>query len=266
MQREQSSIFIWDWAFVEDRLAMPWGWISLTTAFIEQFFYHTAVGAFAIAILCLLVQQIAYRLLRLAGTSKWLFLFSFIPAIIVGGLPLHPTGGTEEEMKYDYLLRQGKWTQILKEYKKKEPQSQACQNAIRLALYQTGQMDQQTLFYGVAASKPLTGRTSAFIMSEVYLHMGLVAMSQRSAFEAMETIEDFNKSGRALQRLAITGIVSRQTEVSRKYLLLLMKTLSYRHWAQQYISLTEHPERITDYPSLHRLQQSMDATTDSFFH
>ena len=24
--REESTLFIWDWTYVEDRLAMPWGW------------------------------------------------------------------------------------------------------------------------------------------------------------------------------------------------------------------------------------------------
>jgi hypothetical protein len=131
-----------------------------------------------------------------------IFLAAFIPAIIVCYLPLHPFGGTEEEMEYDYLIRKGDWTQIINKYYKQTPQSIACNSAAALAMFQTGQIDQQTLALSVPMTKQaLSGRSAAFIMSDIYMITGIVSMSQRSAFEAMESIENYNKSGRSLIRL-----------------------------------------------------------------
>ena len=108
--REQSTLFIWDWMYVEDRLAMPWGWAELAWAFIQQFFFNTLFGAAIIAVLCMLAHGATYLLLhhvtlkaqkRHPAVSSVIFLAAFIPAIIVCNLPLHPLGGTEEEMEYD---------------------------------------------------------------------------------------------------------------------------------------------------------------------
>ncbi len=267
MERESEMIFLWDWTFVSDRLAMPWGWWSLTAAFIAQFFYYPLLGAVVMALLCLLTQWMVYRLLRLIKASVWLFLLSFLPAIGVCTLPLYHHGNSEESMVYDHLQRQGRWLQIVERSKRATPPSKACQNTVRLALFMTKQMDEGTLFNTLETGRSvLTSRTAAFIMSDVYMQMGMVAMSQRAAFEAMESIDDFNKSGRALQRLAMTNLVCGQYEVARKYLLLLDRTLFYRSWARQMLPLTKHPEMISRYPSLHRLQQMQQEMKDHIFH
>ncbi len=267
MQRESETIFVWDWTFVDDRLAMPWGWCSLTKAFIAQFFYHTVLGAMVMALICLLVQGVVYRLLRLIRPSVWLYLLSFLPAIYVCTLPLYPHGDHQESMIYDYLQRQGKWTKMVQLSKDNEPQSKACQNAVLLAHFMTKQTDEGTLFKTLETGRMvLTSRTAAFIMSDIYMHMGMVTMSQRAAFEAMESIEDFNKSGRSLQRLAMTNLVCGQYEVARKYMLLLEKTLFYRSWARQMLPITVHPEMMKRYPSLSRLQELQKDTKDRIFH
>ena len=113
--REQSSLFIWDWTYVEDRLSMPWGWANLLWSFIEQFFFNEALGAAIMATLSLLTLWLTWLLLNLSIhrlNSQWRiysFFLALIPAIIVCYLPLHPLGGTEEEMQYDYLIRKGDW-------------------------------------------------------------------------------------------------------------------------------------------------------------
>ncbi len=267
MQRESETIFVWDWTFVNDRLAMPLGWISLIKAFIVQFFYYPLLGASVMALICLLVQWTTYKLLRRIRSSVWLFLVSFLPAIYVCTLPLYPYGKNREDMAYDYLQRQYKWSQIVQMSKDNEPQSKACQNVALLANFMTRQIDERTLFNTLKTGRMvLTSRTAAFIMSDIYLQMGMVSMSQRAAFEAMESIEDFNKSGRALQRLALTNIVCGQYEVSKKYLMLLEKTIFYRSWARQMTPLTENPNLISRYLSLIRLQHMMKDTNDRIFH
>ncbi len=170
-------------------------------------------------------------------------------------------------MVYDYLQRQGKWAQIVEYSNQEAPPSKACQNTVRLALFMTRQTDEKTLFNTLETGRMvLTSRTAAFIMSDVYMQMGMVAMSQRAAFEAMESIEDFNKSGRSLQRLATTNLICGQYEVARKYLLLLERTLFYHSWAKQMLPLTEHPEMISRLPWFNKLQQMQKETKDRIFH
>jgi len=266
MQHEQSSLFLWEWSFVTDRLSMPGGLISLVGAFVSQFFYRRLLGAVVIALLSLCAQALTWLLLRHVSRAVWLYVLSFVPAILVAYLPFRVQGGTAEEMRCDYLLRQGKWSQLVAMAAEGEPTSAACYNAFQLARCQMGLIDSQALLMSVSPCKEaLTGRTSAFIMSEVYLNLGLVAMSQRCAFEAMESIDDLNKSPRALQRLAVTALVCRQSELARKYLLLLSKTLFYRQWALRTLPMTDHPEQVTTDPVLGKLQQMLSQSGDMFF-
>lgn len=108
--------------------------------------------------------------------------------------------------------------------------------------------------------------SSAFLMSEISLSIGMVNMSQRSAFEAMEAIPNFNKSARALHRLVETNIITGQYEVARKYIAILEETTFYRGWALKMNSVIEHPEQIGDYPLYHRLKEKYDNGKDQFFY
>lgn len=268
--RESATLFIWDWSYVDDRLAMPWGWAELLKSFIQQFFFNTLFGAAIIAVLCLLVQGLVYKLLRLLIRKERFanvcFLLSFIPALYVCYLPLHPLGGTEEEMKYDYLIRKGDWAQVINQYYKQKPASMACNGAAAVALFKAGQIDQQELVVSLPMSKQaLSARAAAFIMSDIYMTTGLISLSQRSAFEAMESIEDFNKSGRSLVRLTECSLVFGQPEIALKYIAILEKTIFYRRWAQQMRDLAEHPELIEKHPMYGNLRKMQEQSTDTFF-
>ena len=62
--------------------------------------------------------------------------------------------------------------------------------------------------------------------------------AQRFAFEAMEAIPNFRKSGRCLKRLAETNLINGQYEVAAKYLRILSKTLFYKDWAKKHDDLS----------------------------
>lgn len=268
--RESATLFIWDQTYVDDRLAMPWGWALLLKSFIQQFFFNTALGAAIIALLCLLTQGLTYWLLRLLVRKGRFaivcFLLSFIPALYVCYLPLHPKGGTEEEIKYDYLVRKGDWSQIINEYYKLKPASMACNAAAAVAMFQAGQIDQQELAISIPMTKQvLSGRSAAFIMSDVYMTIALVSLSQRSAFEAMESIEDYSKSGRSLVRLTECSLIFGQPEIALKYIAILENTIFYRRWAQQMRNLAEHPELLENHPTYGNLRKMHEQSTDIFF-
>jgi hypothetical protein len=96
-------------------------------------------------------------------------------------------------------------------------------SAIKLATYKTGQIGQQELFSSMLVPQELQSvepsifssnglhmivsfenLTAAYMVSDIAMQMNLPTISQRAIFEAMEFAPNYNKSGRALQRLVET--------------------------------------------------------------
>ena len=90
-------------------------------------------------------------------------------------------------------------------------------------------------------------------------------IAQRAAFEAMEYIPNYNKSGRALKRLVETNIISGHYDVARKYISILEKTTFYSDWARKMQAFVDHPEKIVNHPFLHSAQMEYENATDIFF-
>ena len=175
--------------------------------------------------------------------------------------------GTYEEMEYDMLIRQQNWTAIAGKYDMKSSESLAVRNSAQLAFYnlqRTGKVD--LLERMTLSGQTLKSISSAFLMSEVGLQIGMINVSQRSAFEAMEAIPNHNKSARALRRLVETNIVTRNYEVALKYIAILEKTTFYRSWAQRMRPLAEHPDQIKTHLIYQRLQDAHDKGKDMFFY
>lgn len=174
--------------------------------------------------------------------------------------------GTYEEMEYDMLIRQQKWDKIVAKFQQKSSELVSIQNVARLAARYRGQINQQELMIGLMLSKQsLSSISSAFMTSEVAMQIGMVNIAQRSAFEAMEAIPDYNKSARALRRLVETNIITGQYEVALKYISILEETTFYRGWARRMKPLAEHPETIKDYPLYFRIKEFYDQGEDDFF-
>jgi hypothetical protein len=175
--------------------------------------------------------------------------------------------GTYDEMEYDMLMRRQQWATMTDRYEKKPTESLAIRNAVLIALWNQQRISQQEMMNGLTlTNQTLKSVSSAFLMSEVSLPIGMVNMSQRSAFEAMEAIPNYNKSARALRRLVETNIITGQYDVARKYIYILEETTFYRSWAQRMNLLIEHPEQIKDYPLYHRLKELYDNGNDEFFY
>ena len=174
---------------------------------------------------------------------------------------------TLEEMKYDLKVRQKDWKGIVALYREQPSHSPAIQHAEQLAEYYLGIISEQKLYNKeLFSNQSLKSEVSSFIMDEVYFHLGLVNMSQRATFEAMESIPNHNKSGRALKRLAETSIITRQYALAQKYLDVLEESIFYRKWAIKMRPLAENPELIQQYPHYQRLQEAYDKTQDAVFY
>ena len=192
-----------------------------------------------------------------------------IVAIILGAIILIPHGyraDDYEEIEYDVMLRMGLWQRIIRKSEQKEPKTVACMITAKYARWRDGQQGQMEMDPSWLNPKVvMNSQPSAFMASELYFQMGMVRMSQRAAFEAMEAVY-CNKSGRALRRLAETALITGEDEVASKYLSILEETLYYRHWAQESRQYLGHPERLDTHPTYGRLRDYYLYEEDRLFY
>lgn len=174
---------------------------------------------------------------------------------------------TLEEMKYDRWMRMGKWARIVDAANKETPEALSSKNVVQLALKNLNRISAGDLMRTLDPSKKVMNNMSgAFIMSEVFFHISMVNMSQRAAFETMESIPNYNKSGRALKRLTETAIITGQYEIALKYISILEETITYRKWAKTVKPLAEHPETISQNAFYQKMRKLYEEQEDFFFY
>ena len=158
-----------------------------------------------------------------------------------------------ELIEYDYLVRIKDWNGIIAKAEKKTPDLPMSVCATNLALAITNQLGDRAFdFYqrGREGLLPPFERnfTSAQLTGEIYYYLGLINTAQRFAFESMEALPNYNKSGRVIKRLVETNMINGQYAVARKYLQLLEKTIFYRPWAEKTLALLQNPQQIDQHP------------------
>ncbi len=166
----------------------------------------------------------------------------------------------EELMGYDYYVRTEKWNNIIDKANKRSPDSPQTVAALNLALSKKDYLgDYMFYYFQNGADGLIPNHTVDFILplmiGETYYHMGLVNSAQRFIFEGMESIPDYQKSSRCLQRLAETNLINGNYEVAEKYLRILQNTLFYRDWANQVISFLRDENRINTHATWGRLRK-----------
>ena len=269
ISQEQSQLFVWDSVYLHDRLEMPGGWGDYLWSGLAQFFCTPMQGAFTMALLCVLLQLLSMWLFHRLLKKKWRVvsaLLSLILPVLLCVMVNKPVGGTMEELAYDFLLRQGKWEEIIAKDQQNKTMRPSCQNAVRIALWKTGRLEPEYLQACLMNHREaLSSRASAYMMSDIYMMIGQVGMAQRAAFEAMESIEDYDKSGRSLMRLTETSLITGRPEVALKYINLLERTLFYRSWAQKMRPLAEHSELLKG-TVYEQLKQAYDKSENLLFY
>ena len=274
------------WSFVATVVAMPIGYWLVGPAIVLVAFYHLRwlckgehtprrsvcfvgiIAAVLLLVACILASGwvAPYPVRKLFSGLDYYWCTDESPAQY--GKPEKPDKiGTVEEMAYDKLLRQQDWTGITSKAMKESPTSLAVQNEILYAQYKQGLIGLQELSMRLQLSNNvLNSEVAAFIMSDIYLQLGLVNMSQRAAFEAMEAIPNYGKSGRSLQRLVETNMITGNNEVAQKYLSILDETLFYRKWVKKIRPFVEDTEQIQKHPFYHKLQEGFSKGDDTFFY
>ena len=170
---------------------------------------------------------------------------------------------------YDYLVRANQWDKIISMSEKRQPDLPMSVCATNLALAMKQQLGERAFeFYqrGTEGLLPKFHRNFATLQltAEAYFQLGLVNTAQRLSFEAMEALPNYNKSARAVKRLAETNLINGQYGVARKYLSMLGKTIFYRNWARRTAKLLGNEQAINQHPLYGRLR-SMRLDNDLLF-
>lgn len=175
----------------------------------------------------------------------------------------------EELMAYDFYARTQKWNSILAMADKQAPTGPLTVAMLNLALSQTELLPEYMFTYYQNGTEGLIpsftkDHLQPMMVGEIYYRLGLVNTAQRAAFDAMETIPDYQKSVRAVKRLAETNLINGRYEVAKKYLALLEKTLFYRSWAKETREYLYDEERINTHAEWGRLR-TLRPGDDFFF-
>jgi hypothetical protein len=192
----------------------------------------------------------------------------FIPAIIFG-LRLWANFSAESIMKYDYLVRMGRWNDVIKYAEKNPPRNNLSLAMLNLSLAKTGTMGDRMFSYEQDGADglflPFAKEYIAPMMgSEIFYNLGLVNASQEYSFESMESTPSFVKPVRSIKRLAETNLINRHYEVAGKYLKILEKTLFYRKWALRTEKYLYNEDMINKDPDWGG-KRKMIITKDFFF-
>ncbi|MDR0232467.1 MAG: DUF6057 family protein [Dysgonamonadaceae bacterium] len=160
----------------------------------------------------------------------------------------------EEIMAYDYHCRMQNWDKVIKMADRKSPTIPMTVACLNLALYKTGQLPDKMFSYYQNGPEGLlpTFRRDFMIPTvggEPYFYLGFVNTAQRFAFEAMESIPDYQKGVRSIKRLAETNLINGNYEAAAKYLNLLEKTLFYKKWAKDTRTYLYNDAKIEAHPT-----------------
>lgn len=165
-----------------------------------------------------------------------------------------------ELMEYDYLVRIKDWNGIIAKAEQQTPDKPMSVSATNLALAMTNQLGERAFEFYQRGSQGLLppferNYATTQLTGEIYFHLGLVNTAQRLAFEAMEAIPNYNKSGRALKRLVETNVINGQYKVAEKYIKILEKTIFYRRWAERMRAMLGDEKAINAHPLYGTLRQ-----------
>ncbi|WP_300729250.1 DUF6057 family protein [uncultured Bacteroides sp.] len=159
----------------------------------------------------------------------------------------------EESMKYDWMVREKQWNEIIRMAESKTPTSPYSVTCLNLALGMTGQMGDRMFEFYQNGTEGLLAKyqrdfTSPLPTSEAFYYLGMINTAQRFTFEAMEAIPNFRKSTRCFKRLAETNLINGQYQVAAKYLHALSKTLFYKDWAEETLGYLGNEKKINAHP------------------
>lgn len=219
-------------------------------------------GQIIVETLCFIIPIMA---LLTTHISCKIMLPSLIAAELIAIVILYPKSydqTTYRLINYDYMVRANDWNSILEYSDAHDPDLPLSVSATNLAAGMTGQLDTRAFDYYQRGPEglipPFVKETlSSWTTGEILFQLGMINSAQRFYFEGMEAIPNYNKSGRAVRRLAETAIIRGDYTLARKYLTILENTLFYKKWAQRNLELIKNPSAVDSHPLYGTLRKRM---------
>ena len=239
-------------------------WVLLSALFVPYplnrlfagIFYYRFVEVIPYSLIVIAVITLLLTIIRIHLPIKNTKILMPLSAIVVAGVAVVMIPKAYDELKYDlveydWLVRQQRWNDVIAKSERKQPTLPMSVCATNLALGMTGQLGDRCFDFfqnGAEGLLPEFERnfSTTLLTGDVYFLLGLVNTSQRYAFEAMESVPNYNKSARAIKRLAETNLINGQYKVARKYLTMLQKTIYYRNWAERRLEMIDNPRLIDE--------------------
>ena len=218
-------------------------------------------GAAFSAFVLILAVRFFNRKATASNRTVLMFCSFALVAVIMGFLVWKNANfKAEKVMQYDFMACHQQWNRILETVNAEKPNNQIGVTVQNLALAMRGMLLEHMFDYNQNSIHGLlpdvnTDATSPMPTAEAFYQLGMINVAQRTVFEAQEAILDFQKSGRCYKRLAQTNLINGQYEVARKYLTALQKTLFYRDWANETLSLLGNEKAIASHPEYGRLRR-----------
>jgi hypothetical protein len=248
----------------------------LMVTFMSEFYYNILTTIPTAILLLFVIPPLLTLLVHFIFTKEkyvktaLAFQMAFFVVLAWFGFKSFANFEAEEIMTYDYLVRNEQWKDVLKYADKNPPRNYLSLAMLNLSLAKTGQMGNRMFSYDQHGINGLflpfnREYVTAIMGNEILYHLGLTNASQEYAFESMETIPDMGKSARVIKRLAETNLINGQYKVSEKYLKLLEKTIFYRKWAKNAMTVLNNEEKINNDPDWGEKRKFM-VRNDYFFH
>ena len=172
-----------------------------------------------------------------------------------------------DDIRYDMMMCHHDWQGIIMQNSENPSQTPSAQVVTMMAMYHTQAMDkEQYLRFLVKTGQQPQFRSIPFVIAHVYMDAGFVNMAQRAAFDAMESIPNYNKSAHAFKWLVEASIITGQSKVADKYIRLLASTLYYRSWAERLSPMVANPQLVGRHPTYGPMQRFYKSTPDMFFY
>ena len=181
-------------------------------------------------------------------------------------IPLHypQLSGYDKDMyeliRMDYLVRNGRWDEIVRRAGVYQVKTPFWCNCVNLALAEKHLLaDRMFDFYQSGEDALVMPRTrdltSMLPAAEAFWRLGMVNSAQRYMFDTQESILNAKKSGRCTKRIAECMIVNGHYQTAAKQLDLLKKSLFYRSWAKEAEALMKDEAKVNAHPVYGKLRK-----------
>ena len=165
-----------------------------------------------------------------------------------------------ELLMQDYLVREGRWQQVIERAEGYQVRTALSSNAVNLALAMTRQLaDRQFDFYQSGEDALIVPATRDLISTlpaaEAFFQLGMVNAAKRYMYDAQESILNDRQSGRCMKRIAECLIINGQYRTARKYLDVLRQSLFYRKWADEATACLYRDTMVEHHPLWGKLRR-----------